>query len=130
MVEESDVALSPVDSDPVAVPQTRTILSCSLTLVKRLTMDLQLAPSKVLPTAGTLSTDGQAPIVMQGDDTFLFTATEEPVADTPTPDAGADLSVPGDEIDALPSTLSSAEVLVEPAGNDNTSSSDDPWLVA
>ena len=82
------------------------------------------------PDAGTLSTDGQAPIVMQGDDTFLFTATEESIADTPTPDAGTDLSVPGDELDALPSTLSAEEAQVQAASNDNTSSADDPWLVA
>ena len=67
---------------------------------------------------------------MQDGDTFLFTATEEPVADAPVPEAGADPSAVDDELDALPSALSTEEAPVQPASNDNTSSSDDPWLVA
>ena len=67
---------------------------------------------------------------MQDDDAFLFTATEETVAGTPAPDAGTDLSVPGDELDALASTLSAEEAQVQAASNDNTSSAEDPFLVA
>ena len=129
VVEESDVALSPADSDPVAASADAndTFVFVEAGEVSDGSIG---GTEQSSPEAGTLSVDGQAPIVVQDDDAFLFTATEETVADTPTPDAGTDLSVPGDELDALPSTLSAEEAQVQAASNDNTSAADDPFLVA
>jgi hypothetical protein len=126
--EEQDVALSLVDSDPVAVSADADETFAFADAGQTVNDGPTAGTDQSSPETGTLSADGQAPIAMQGDDTFLF--TEESVADTPTADAGTDLSVPGDELDALPSTPSAEEAQVQAASNDNTSAADDPFLVA